>query len=405
MDVKDVRGEYQVEPVSAAGKDDVQPGYKRTEAGIIPEDWDIRRLADVAEANWGNTATTKRAYQESGFQAFSAAGPDGFVAWCEHREPAVVLSAIGALCGKTWLTGPEWTAIKNTIWFRGDGLNVETAFLFRITANSDFWIKRGQAQPFIALGDVRNARLALPPLREQCAIAKALSDADALLGALDRLIVKKRDLKQAAMQQLLTGQTRLPAFHGEWKVKTLGEVFLITVGTSKSSSIVKNGDHWIVDMGSVSVRGELVVSKQTNLSSDFLCVGDLVMPKDDIGGGGIIGRVGYIDADEKYVLGDHVYCLRATEGDPRFLAYIINSQAVNHALRKKVIGSAQLGLGRRSVTDQEIPFPDVDEQAAIAAAFSDMDAEIDALEARRAKTLDLKQAMMQELLTGRTRLV
>jgi type I restriction enzyme S subunit len=158
-------------------------------------------------------------------------------------------------------------------------------------------------------------------------------------------------------------------------------------------------------MGSVSTGGQLAVSKHTNFCGDFLNVGDLIMPKDDIGGGNIIGKVAFIDADKTYVLGDHVYCLRSKQGDPRFLAYTINSHKVNRALRKKVIGSAQLGLGRRSVTEQEIPFPDPAEQTAIAAVLSDMDAELAALEERREKVRLVKQGMMQELLTGRTRLV
>jgi type I restriction enzyme S subunit len=129
------------------------------------------------------------------------------------------------------------------------------------------------------------------------------------------------------------------------------------------------------------------------------------MPKDDIGGGKIIGRVGYVDAPDRYVLGDHVYCLRAREGDPLFFSYLINSHSINSALRKKVIGSAQLGLGRRSVAEQEISAPSLTEQRAIATILSDMDAELEALKQRRAKTAALKQGMMQELLTGRTRLV
>ncbi|MCP5056076.1 MAG: hypothetical protein GY937_05035 [bacterium] len=100
-----------------------------------------------------------------------------------------------------------------------------------------------------------------------------------------------------------------------------------------------------------------------------------------------------------------MYCLRARDGDPRFFAYTINSHQTNSALRRKVIGSAQLGLGRRSVEEQEIPWPVPTEQTAIADVLSDMDAELAALEARRDKTRDLKQAMMQELLTGKTRLV
>ena len=129
------------------------------------------------------------------------------------------------------------------------------------------------------------------------------------------------------------------------------------------------------------------------------------MPKDDIGGGKIIGKVGYVDANGLYVLGDHVYRLSARDGDSRFLAYMINSHRINSELRRKVIGSAQLGLGRRSVEEQEVIVPQPAEQTAIADVLSDMDAELAALEALRDKTRDLKQAMMQELLTGKTRLV
>ncbi len=97
--------------------------------------------------------------------------------------------------------------------------------------------------------------------------------------------------------------------------------------------------------------------------------------------------------------------MRANVGDPLFLSYVINGYQTNNALRKKVIGSAQLGLGRKSAEEQEIPFPLLCEQTAIAEVLSDMDAELAALEQRRDKTRALKQGMMQELLTGRTRLV
>ena len=105
------------------------------------------------------------------------------------------------------------------------------------------------------------------------------------------------------------------------------------------------------------------------------------------------------------MLGDHVYRLTANMGNPLFLSYVINGHRMNTELRKKVIGSAQLGLGRKSVEEQEVPFPPHDEQTAIAAILFDMDAEVTALEAKLAKTRQLKQGMMQELLTGRIRLV
>jgi type I restriction enzyme S subunit len=261
------------------------------------------------------------------------------------------------------------------------------------------------AKAGMSLPTIRKIQFACPPPTEQRTIAAALSDIDALISGLDQLIAKKRDLKQATMQALLTGQRRLPSFSGVWVRKRLVDVFSIFAGKSKSAFVSPNGRYWIVDMGSVSINGKLIVSKATNYCSDFLKFGDLIMPKDDIGGGNIIGKVGYIDADNKYILGDHVYCLRAKQGHPLFLSYVINGHATNSALRKKVIGSAQLGLGRRSVEEQEIPFPDPSEQSAIATVLSNMDAELKALETRRDKAIVLKQGTAQELLTGRIRLV
>ena len=102
---------------------------------------------------------------------------------------------------------------------------------------------KGAAQPGLNCGDIEKFKIPLPPsLPEQRAIAAALSDVDGLLGGLDRLIAKKRDLKQAAMQQLLTGQTRLPGFHGEWEVKRLGDVVQIKKGQLITSSTLKPGD-------------------------------------------------------------------------------------------------------------------------------------------------------------------
>jgi len=326
----------------------------------------------------------------------------------------LIITIVGAGTGYVesvpeWLDGANLT--QTTARIAVDPAKADSSFCKFILQSSfgknqvSAYVK-GAAQPGLNCGDVEKFLLPLPPsLSEQRAIAGTLSDVDALIGALDQHIAKKRDLKQAAMQQLFTGQTRLPGFHGEWEVKQLGAVFSISAGKSKSAYVASGGRYWVVDMGSVSRDGRLIVSKRTNYQGDFLKVGDLVMPKDDIGGGNIIGKVGLIDADDTYVLGDHVYCMRANVGDPLFLSYVINGYQTNNALRKKVIGSAQLGLGRKSAEEQEIPFPLLCEQTAIAEVLSDMDAELAALEQRRDKTRALKQGMMQELLTGRTRLV
>ena len=410
---------------------EVKPGYKQTEVGVIPEEWEVKTLGSLTTLltnGFVGTATTAYVEGDDGvlyIQGYNVQ-ENGFnfhgikrVSKAFHaRNKKSCLQAGDLLTIQTGDIGVTTVIPPELV-----GANCHALIISRLRKqesepgyycqyfNSERGrvafkeIETGTTMKHLNGGDMKRLFLPSPPVEEQRAIATALSDVDGLLGGLDRLIAKKRDLKQAAMQQLLTGQTRLPGFHSEWEVKRLGDVFTISAGKSKSAFIAENGDFWICDMGSVSTEGRLIVSKRTNHRCDFLRKGDLIMPKDDIGGGNIIGKVGYIDGNETYILGDHVYCLRALEGDPRFLAFTINSHRVNSELRKKVIGSAQLGLGRKSVTEQEIQIPPTPEQTAIAEVLTDMDAELAAMEQRREKTRALKQAMMQELLTGRTRLV
>ena len=412
---------------------EVKPGYKQTEVGVIPEEWDVKTLGDVGSTYGGLTGKTKADFGE---------GPARYITFMNVMSNVVIdcgtfeqvqvsptESQNRAKKGDLFLNGssesPEEVAMCSVLLdevrdvylnsfcfgFRfHDGADADGLFLAHYLRSKEGRelmksLAQGSTRYNLSKVALLKSPLRLPKLSEQTAIATALSDVDGLLGGLGRLIAKKRDLKQAAMQQLLTGQTRLPGFHGEWEVKRLGDAFTISAGKSKSAYVVDDGDFWVCDMGSVSIEGRLIVSKRTNYRGDFLKRGDLIMPKDDIGGGNIIGKVGYIDANDTYILGDHVYCLRALEGDPRYLAYVINSHRVNSELRKKVIGSAQLGLGRKSVNEQEIQFPPHAEQTAIAEVLTEMDEDLAGLTLRRGKTRALKQAMMYELLTGRTRLI
>lgn len=186
-----------------------------------------------------------------------------------------------------------------------------------------------------------------------------------------------------------------------WSDELLGDLASLSAAPAKPSG---GSRYVIVDMGSVAKDGSLLTHKNTDVAEDLLEVGDLVMPKDDIGGGQIIGKAIHIDTPNRYVLGDHVYRLRLHKGHPPYVRYAINSHQVNSSLRSKVVGSAQLGLGRRSVLEQPIPFPPLAEQRAIAEAVSDADALVESLDALIAKKRDMKQAAMQQLLTGGTRL-
>ena len=136
------------------------------------------RLGDVADVRWGDTSTTKAAYVDEGYVAYSAKGPDGYLPYSDYDRVAVVVSAIGADCGKTWLAQGKWSCIKNTIRFWSTDPNVDTEYLYWTTRNPLIWPKRGSAQPFIAQTDARNIEIAFPPLQEQRRIAHILGTLD-----------------------------------------------------------------------------------------------------------------------------------------------------------------------------------------------------------------------------------
>jgi type I restriction enzyme S subunit len=240
-------------------------------------------------------------------------------------------------------------------------------------------------------GVLRPFQIPLPRLPEQRAVATALSDVDALLGGLDRLIAKKRDLRQAAMQQLLTGQIRLPGFHGEWEVKRLGDVAHIKTGSRNNEDKVDGGAYPFF------VRSENV-ERINSYSHD--CEAILVP------GEGRIGEIfHYING--RFNVHQRVYAITQFKPpmSPRFVHLYMTLHFGAWAMQNTVKATVDsLRLPTFQTFEMRVP-PTGGEQTAIAVVLSDMDAELAALEARRDKTRDLKQAMMQELLTGKTRLV
>ncbi len=173
------------------------------------EDWIEGVLGDFAEASWGNTEITKKSYTNSGYTAYSATGPDGLVDWYEHESEGVVLSAIGAQCGKTWLASGRWTPIKNTIWFKATS-GTTSNFLFLVTGRTEVWPRRGQAQPFIALSDVRSLPIQLPPPEEQQRIVDLIHTVDDTIVAADVAIDGAVALRSGLLADLLSGDHEIP---------------------------------------------------------------------------------------------------------------------------------------------------------------------------------------------------
>ena len=255
--------------------------------------------------------------------------------------------------------------------------------------------------PDLNHGDFLSIKISIPPLDEQEKIAEILSTWDEAINLTINLIESKKQFKKALMQNLLTAKIRFPHFKDEWRAIKLSEICDISTGTSKSR-FIGDGKFYIVDMGSITQDGLLNLTKTTNLNQDFLDFGDLVMPKDDIGGGKIIGKVAVIDKDNAYVLSDHIFRIKTIENS-NFLAYLINSDLINKKIRREVSGTAQLGLSKRTIENLKIKLPNLKEQQKIAEVLMACDDEINLLNLKLENLKKQKQGLMQKLLSGKVR--
>lgn len=272
---------------------------------------------------------------------------------------------------------------------------IDSNFLHVIVQSDRFietaGISYGTHMPRADWGIMQNFEISLPPIAEQRAIAEALSDVDGLLNALDALIGKKRAIKQATMQQLLTGKTRLPDFSGEWETKRLGDVAHIKTGSKNNEDKDDNGKYPLY------VRSAIVEG-----INSYCFDGEAILVP---GEGGIENIFHYING--RFDCHQRVYMInRFVDGVfGKLIYYIMVLRFGRHAMQNTVKATVDsLRLPTFQTFSFSIP-KDVAEQRAIAEVLSDMDAEITALEKRRNKTIAIKQGMMQQLLTGRVRLV
>jgi len=424
---KDVMGVQEVSPgyEFVAENPAVPVGYKQTEVGVIPDEWRVQQVQDFSDVGRGrvishraiSTAITPL-YPVYSSQTTNN-GVMGYLDTFDFEGQYVTWTTDGANAGTVFYRDGRFncTNVCGTI----RTLTEDPQFIARILSKfAPRHVSRHLGNPKLMNDVMKRATVPLPPLQEQRAIATALSDVDALLEELDRLIAKKRDIKQAAMQQLLTGETRLPGFDGEWESFRLGDhVTFLKTGTNSRAELQSDGND-------ASVRylhyGDIHASKASFMDSSALPFlpsekaatlgrlqnGDLIMSdaSEDIEGIGKsveITNVGTADV----VAGLHTIAARFSPDvlADGFKAYLQYCPAFITPLRRLAAGTKVYATTRKHVESIEMQLPGLEEQVAIAHVFKDMDTEIQALEQRRSKTAELKQGMMQELLTGRTRLV
>ena len=273
---------------------ELKPGYKQTEVGVIPEEWDVREFRNQFSISAGGDVNPELSLSEQDtvhcFPIYSNAltnnGLYGYCSYADHPAKSITITARGTL-GVATYRDHRYTAIGRVLVLEPKHESAGRFFAEFINGRIKFAIESTGVPQLTAL-QISGYRLVVPPPPEQRAIATALSDVDALLGGLDRLIVKKRDLKQAAMQQLLTGQTRLPGFHGEWEVTTLGKIAAFFKGKGlPKMDIDPYGAEACIHYGELFTQYHEEIYEtfsRTNLSHDCVrsVTNDVLMPTSDV---------------------------------------------------------------------------------------------------------------------------
>jgi type I restriction enzyme S subunit len=339
-----------------------------------------------------------------------------------YKGEAILIARVGANAGTTNIVSGKYGVTDNTIILRLKP-DCYLPFFFRQLENKRLnRLVYGSGQPLITGSQLKSLTVSVPEPDEQRAIAAALSDVDALLLKLDQLIAKKRDVKWATMHDLLTGTTRLSGFGGKWPEKLLGELFTFSGGYSASRAQLSDEGYCYLHYGDIHTSSKTTVDTR----ADRQTIPKLNIPLNQISSASLLddGDVVFVDASEDdegtskhvvvvnkdkvpFISGLHTIVAKSRTDElvHQYRRYCFQSAAIKKQFFFYAVGTKVSGISKTNIGKLTLPVPTAAEQQAIAEVLADVDAEIAAIEARRDKTRLLKQGMMQELLTGRIRLV
>lgn len=405
-------------------------GYKNTEVGVIPEDWEVKNLLDACtlKARIGWQGLTTAEYLETGDYGL-VTGTDfinGYIDWdnCVYvekdrylQDKNIQLKINDVLVTKDGTIGkvafidklPNPTTLNSGVFvIRPKIENIDNQFFYYLLMSfyfDDFLSKitAGSTITHLYQKDFATFNFILPSKSEQTAIATALSDADALINSLEKLIAKKRNIKQGAMQHLLKPKEG-------WEVKKLGEIIYLQGGYAFKSELFTNVGVPIIrisDVGNNKVETDNSVCYEPfNIPKEFVAKkGDVLIAMS----GATTGKIGVYNYDGIAYINQRVgkfVVLNQNETSQEFISHIVRSEKFKENLTKEIAQGAQPNISGKQIQSIVLPIPnEKEEQDRIATILSDMDAEIQALETKLEKYRKIKLGMMQKLLTGKIRLV
>ncbi|WP_434222769.1 restriction endonuclease subunit S [Limnospira platensis CENA597] len=404
-------------------------GYKKSAIGLIPEDWEVKQLKNIAPLQRGFDLPTSQ-LKKGSYPVVYSNGVMNYHAQFIVSSPGVITGRSGTIGNVHYIEQNYWPH-NTTLWVTSF-INSHPKYIYYLyTSIKLARFGTGSGVPTLNRNDVHELNIAIPPLPEQKAIASVLSDVDELISSLDKLIAKKRHIKTATMQQLLTGKTRLPGF-GEgkgykksakgmgykksaiglipedWEVKQIHQIIEVDPENLISKTHPDYEFKYIsledVNNGYLSSYSNQTFSKAPSRARRILRYQDIlfatVRPN-------LKSHLFFNKNESDWICSTGFAVLRCKENQSSsgFIFAYLFGRAITSQIETLISGSNYPAVNNNDVKHLKILLPPLPEQKAIASVLSDMDKEIAALEKRRAKTQGIKQGMMQELLTGRTRII
>lgn len=409
----------------------VKPGYKQTEVGVIPEKWTISTIGAIADVKTGPFGSALHAedYVQDGTPIITVEhlGETGLTHQNlpkvsekdRHRlfaysmqEGDIVFSRVGSVDRNAYVTAIEngWLFSGRILRLRAKNEKLSTQYLGYYFKSEDTKerirnVAIGQTMPSLNTKLMNAFKVVLPTIEEQKDIAALLSNMDTLISALEKQISKKKAIKQGAMQELLTGKRRLPGFSGEWQNIVLGTVSSFYNGGTPSKT---RKDWWsgnipwisssdLSESTITSVKISRFVSQEAVArSATRICPRNAVLIVSRVG----VGKVAVSPCE--LCTSQDFTTIVSSRHNPYFLAYMLMPIMKKLAIQSQ--GTSIKGITTEDIQKIAIPTPSEEEQNAIVDILADTDSEIEALEQKLKKYRQVKQGMMQQLLTGKIRL-